>query len=490
MSTRIVSKRKMGFTSAAVYLRKEPHAFAYLSERATFWIAVISVFAFVTGNMVGQHGWHVFWKSVLGEGIERTIAFTGTVPPVRLIPNEHWQKLGGSPRTHTYRQIPQDLLVPLPTYIRHGSDVSADPLLRQIFFVEHLGTYDTGRGEGSHPGVDISLAKGTPIVSIANGIVEKVGNDPGGFGDYVVIKHPNVPNGSKGTQTLHSIYAHLSIAIVREGDVVNKGDEIAQSGDSGNVTAPHLHFQLDRDEAPWHPFWLFNTTELREAKLSFSQGVDTGLNRSRGLEFTLDPMLFVQAHMSYTAPVASATSSSTSETAVRAPVRAVSISQRREQRLARRLAAGTLVAIADDAPIIVIPAPSSTSSSTSSDSSHSSVSSSSSVTVQAISATVPAEMEIASVEVRHDGSFTPRTWEKITLILLDANGNEIKTPAGNRKFGLTAAFGRAEFKPAVFTVADFRDGRLTVEVLPQGEQTLVMQIEPLKTLSKPMKIQK
>jgi hypothetical protein len=470
MSTSIVSKRKMGFTSSSVYRRKEPHAFTYLSERATFWIAIISVFAFVTGNMVGQHGWHVFWKSVLGEGIERTITFTGTVPPVKLVPDyEKWGKLGGNPRTHTFRQVPQDLLVPLTPYIRHGDDVSADPQLKRVYFVEHLATYDTGRGEGSHPGVDISLPEGTPIQSIANGVVEKVGFDAGGFGNYVVIKHPNVPDGSKGTKALHSVYAHLSSSIVREGEVVNKGDEIAVSGKTGNVTAPHLHFQLDDDDAPWHPYWLFTSADLREAKLSYTQGVDEGLNRDRGLEFTLDPMLFVQANASYNAPVIV----NNTQPTVQAPARALSVADRRAARLSKRVAANTLVAIAEDAPIIVIPA-------------QSSISSSSSV----VHSAAPIASEIASIDVRHDGSFTARTWEKLTLVLLDADGDEITRPTGSRKFGLTTAFGKAEFKPSTFTTADFRDGRLTVEALPLGEQTIVVQVEPLKTLSKPIKVSK
>ena len=86
-SATIVTKRRLGFTSSSVYRRREPHAFAYLSERATFWVAVLSVFAFVTGNMIGQHGWHVFWKSVMGEGSDSMIVFTGMVPPIAQIPD-------------------------------------------------------------------------------------------------------------------------------------------------------------------------------------------------------------------------------------------------------------------------------------------------------------------------------------------------------------------------------------------------------------------
>jgi murein DD-endopeptidase MepM/ murein hydrolase activator NlpD len=294
-----VSKKRFGFSTTRVYRRKEPHAFQYLSERATFWIAVISVFAFVTGNMIGQHGWSVFWKSVMGEGSENTIVFTGMVPPVAKVPDyEKWGRLGGDPRVHTFREVPTDLLVPLPTYIRHGETSDADPSLRRVFFVEHLGTYENGRGKGSHVGVDISLPEGTPVQSVANGVVVRSSYDAGGFGNFVVVKHPNVPNideqGKKSA--VYSVYAHLSSALVTEGTVVQKGEQIGLSGHTGNATAPHLHFQMDRDTAPFHPYWPFTSSEQRSAGLSFVQAIDKGLDRENGVNFTVDSMLTVQAY--------------------------------------------------------------------------------------------------------------------------------------------------------------------------------------------------
>lgn len=462
-----VSKRTVGFTSASVYRRREPHAFRYLSERATFWIAVLSVFAFVTGNMVGQHGWHVFWKSVLGEGSDAMIVFTGTVPPVAQVPDyEKWGRLGGDVHTHTFRQVPKDLLVPLPRYVHHGQNLSADALLRRVYFVEHLGTYENGRGKGSHAGVDISMPEGTPIQSIASGIVDRVDDDAGGFGTFVVVRHPNVPDverlGEKST--IYSVYAHLSSALVHEGMVVQKGDVIALSGSSGLATAPHLHFQIDRSDAPYHPYWLFSGAEQREAGLSFTQAIDRGLHRERGVQYTMDPMLTVQAYATFTGTVVADASS------VSSAKRPMTVADRRQARLSRIAARRTLVAFNDAAP---------------SQAAEPSALSSSSVSASAMSAGVGT---VTNVRIGHGGSFTrERGWKTITLTLLDASGRVVTVPAENRKLYLSTAFGHAEFKNATVNLTDFTKGVFETQMRPLADQTVVIEEKTYKVLSAPMK---
>lgn len=488
----IISKRRLGFSTSSLYNIKEPHAFAYISERTTFWIAVLSVFAFVTGNMVGQHGWHVFWKSVLGEGIESTIVFDGTVAPVAKIPDyARWSALGGDPRVHHFRQVPTDLLVPLPPYVRHAAGASVDISYRRVYYVEHLGDYATGVGNGSHPGVDISMPQGTPVQSVANGIVVKVADDPGGYGTYVVIKHPNVPNietqGERGA--MYSLYAHLSSALVTEGVVVQKGEEIALSGRSGNVTAPHLHFQMDKETAPYHPYWPFSGTEQRQAGLSFSQAIDRGLHRERGVEFTLDPMLTVQAYATFvpTATIVEASSSS------RSIGRPRTIAERRAIRLARlgttaAATTTTVIAYTEDVPVIPIPVASSSSVSTSSmSSSHSSSSSISSIAASASSVWVEGAGPVSTVKIDHDGKFgRERGWETVVLTLLDENGRIVTSVNDDRKLYLTTAYGKAEFNPSVVSLNDFRKGKLEIQMLPFGEQTVIIQIQPMGAMSDPM----
>ncbi|CAD5266887.1 MULTISPECIES: M23 family metallopeptidase [unclassified Imperialibacter] len=86
-----------------------------------------------------------------------------------------------------------------------------------------------------HLGIDIVTPTGTAIVATAEGMVEKVINDPDGYGIMVTLKH------HEGYQT---VYAQLSEAKVKVGDSVKKGQLIALSGSSGRSTAPHLHYEV------------------------------------------------------------------------------------------------------------------------------------------------------------------------------------------------------------------------------------------------------
>lgn len=93
------------------------------------------------------------------------------------------------------------------------------------------------QGLHGYNGVDLAASVGTPILAAASGevIVSKSSGWNGGYGLYVVIKHPN------GTQTL---YAHNSSNIVSVGQRVVAGQVIAYVGATGRSTGPHLHFEV------------------------------------------------------------------------------------------------------------------------------------------------------------------------------------------------------------------------------------------------------
>ena len=93
--------------------------------------------------------------------------------------------------------------------------------------------------------VDISAPVGSIVHAAASGIVIAIANGDsysGGYGNYIIISHPN------GTETL---YAHLSYASVKVGDVVSQGQPIAFSGRTGKVTGAHLHFEVRGATNPW-----------------------------------------------------------------------------------------------------------------------------------------------------------------------------------------------------------------------------------------------
>ncbi|WP_146201311.1 M23 family metallopeptidase [Leucothrix arctica] len=85
-----------------------------------------------------------------------------------------------------------------------------------------------------HDGIDIAAKRGTPVMSVAAGIVSFVGRN-GGYGRVVEVDHG---------KDVVSRYAHLDSYLVRKGDKVNAGDKIAKIGSSGRSTGPHLHLEI------------------------------------------------------------------------------------------------------------------------------------------------------------------------------------------------------------------------------------------------------
>ncbi|ANJ10630.1 MULTISPECIES: transglycosylase family protein [Streptomyces] len=88
--------------------------------------------------------------------------------------------------------------------------------------------------KGYHTGVDFPVPTGTSIKSVAAGRVVSAGWG-GSYGYQVVVRHGD---------GRYSQYAHLSAISVRDGQSVSAGQRIGRSGSTGNVTGPHLHFEV------------------------------------------------------------------------------------------------------------------------------------------------------------------------------------------------------------------------------------------------------
>jgi murein DD-endopeptidase MepM/ murein hydrolase activator NlpD len=93
--------------------------------------------------------------------------------------------------------------------------------------------------KGYHTGVDYACKEGTNIVAVADGKIENA-SWGASYGTQLVQK---VEGG-------WVIYAHLSKALVKPGDKVTKGQHIGESGNTGNSSGPHLHFEM-RDNIRW-----------------------------------------------------------------------------------------------------------------------------------------------------------------------------------------------------------------------------------------------
>lgn len=100
----------------------------------------------------------------------------------------------------------------------------------------------TGRS-AFHEGVDFIAATGTPIVAAANGVVVYSDYHPE-YGNMIDVDHGN---------DLVSRYAHASKRMVKSGQIVVRGQKIAEVGSTGRSTGPHLHFEVRHRGLPQNP---------------------------------------------------------------------------------------------------------------------------------------------------------------------------------------------------------------------------------------------
>jgi murein DD-endopeptidase MepM/ murein hydrolase activator NlpD len=115
------------------------------------------------------------------------------------------------------------------------------------------GRVTTGFGptpNGQHnDGINIAVPENTPVKAAEDGVVAYAGNELKGYGNLVLVRHPN------GYVTA---YAHAKELLVKRGDQVKRGQMIARSGQSGNVNAPQLHFQIRKGATPQDPTKFLN----------------------------------------------------------------------------------------------------------------------------------------------------------------------------------------------------------------------------------------
>jgi hypothetical protein len=239
--------------------------------------------------------------------------FDGTVSPVKKVPN--WVGIDSARWNVSYSALNPEELIDAPYYEPNNLRISTDDLewgdasddvIRNekiTYSVPYMGTYllDGEENAGSHLAVDLKIPNGTPIFAIANGTVVKASTQSSGFGHHIVIQHNNFPtlDNENVNEVLYSSYSHLSSVLVEVGKIVDKGDQIGLSGSTGTATTPHLHFQLDNDKAPWHPYWPFTWSDVSAAGLNFFSAVNEGLGRDKAISTTLNPMKYVQKYMSY-----------------------------------------------------------------------------------------------------------------------------------------------------------------------------------------------
>lgn len=95
-----------------------------------------------------------------------------------------------------------------------------------------------------HAGIDLAANIKTPVYATADGVVEMVSHRHTGYGNMILVSH---------AFGFKSRYAHLKTIKVKRGAFVRKGDLIAYSGNSGDSTGPHLHYEVTYAGKPLNP---------------------------------------------------------------------------------------------------------------------------------------------------------------------------------------------------------------------------------------------
>lgn len=102
---------------------------------------------------------------------------------------------------------------------------------------------DNESGDPKHPGIDMAVAEGSPVLATASGVIRFAGTDPI-YGLTVIIQH---------NDTLSALYGHNSKLLVTQGAPVMAGGRIALSGNTGKSSAPHLHYEIRAHGKPIDP---------------------------------------------------------------------------------------------------------------------------------------------------------------------------------------------------------------------------------------------
>ncbi len=114
------------------------------------------------------------------------------------------------------------------------------------------------------------VARYVPVTASRSGVVTFVGV-AGGYGKLIKIKH------SDGYETR---YAHLNRIDVKKGQKVSQGQSLGQSGMTGRVTGPHLHFEVRKNGKPVNPM-KYNRIDVKKGQ-KVSQGQSLGQSGMTG----------------------------------------------------------------------------------------------------------------------------------------------------------------------------------------------------------------
>lgn len=130
-----------------------------------------------------------------------------------------------------------------------GLEETKTPLLGRMTSSFGWREHPIEGGEKFHCGVDLKADTGTPVLAFASGTVDYIGESDI-YGQYLQLRHDN---------GVTSFYAHCSKLCVQQGQKITVGEKVAESGATGEVTGPHLHFEMKKDGIRLNPAYYIET---------------------------------------------------------------------------------------------------------------------------------------------------------------------------------------------------------------------------------------
>ncbi|MEA2905012.1 MAG: hypothetical protein QOI12_2399 [Alphaproteobacteria bacterium] len=138
---------------------------------------------------------------------------------------------------------------PAPTAATTKAAVEATPSFRRPVNGRIIAGFGPKTNGQQNDGINFAVPEGTPVKAAEDGVVAYAGSELKGYGNLVLVRHSN------GYVTA---YAHAKELMVKRGDTIKRGQVIAKSGQTGNVDAPQLHFEVRKGPAPLDPAPLLN----------------------------------------------------------------------------------------------------------------------------------------------------------------------------------------------------------------------------------------
>ena len=147
-----------------------------------------------------------------------------------------------TPSANNFAPVPDAAPTTEPT--KSAEETGSLPKFRWPANGRVINAFGPSTNGQQNDGIDIAVPENTPVKAAEDGVVAYAGNELKGYGNLVLVRHSN------GYVTA---YAHAKELLVKRGDTVKRGQMIARSGQSGNVNAPQLHFEIRKGASPVDP---------------------------------------------------------------------------------------------------------------------------------------------------------------------------------------------------------------------------------------------